>query len=258
MHGAHGVGRLIDGHRDRIGLVVANQVADVAVERGGEQHRLVAAVAVTKDPLDLRREAVVGHPIGLVERDDLHVVERHLVRLDQIDQAQRRGDHDLDALGQFIDLVVAGGAAVDGQHPHAGVMGDGLEDLGDLDGEFAGRNEHESERTRRLRLVGDPRQHRHAECEGLARAGLRTAADVLAGDGDRNRLGLDVERLGEPTGCETVVDPGRNAEIEESRRGFHRGQDVEGGEVRGVDVAAVVRLVRWTRSLATRRSPSRC
>ena len=183
---------------------------------------------MTQDPLDLRGEAVVGHPVGLVERDDLHVVERHLVRLDEVDQAQRRGDHDLDALGQFIDLVVTGGAAVDGQHPHAGVMGDGLEDLGDLDGEFAGRNEHEPERTRRLGLVGDPRQHRHAECEGLARAGLGASADVLAGDGNRNRLGLDVERLGEPAGCETVVDSRRNAEIEESGRCFHRGQDVEG------------------------------
>ena len=71
VHRADGVGGLVDRHRHRIGLVVADQVADVAVERRREQHRLVAAGAVAQDPLDLRREAVVGHAVGLVERDDL-------------------------------------------------------------------------------------------------------------------------------------------------------------------------------------------
>ena len=45
--------------------------ADVAVERRREQHRLGAAAAVAQDPLDLRREPVVGHAVGLVEHDDL-------------------------------------------------------------------------------------------------------------------------------------------------------------------------------------------
>ena len=107
VHRADGVGRFVDRHRDRIGLVVLDEMADVAVEGGGEQHRLVAAATVAQDPLDLRSETVVGHAVGLVEGDDLHVVERHLVRLDQVDQSQRCGDHDLDTLGQLVDLVVA-------------------------------------------------------------------------------------------------------------------------------------------------------
>ena len=75
-----------------------DEVADVAVERGREQHRLGPAGAVAQDPLDLRREAVVGHPVGLVEHDDVDVGERDLVGLQQVDQPQRRGDDDLDAL----------------------------------------------------------------------------------------------------------------------------------------------------------------
>ena len=147
VHRADGVGRLVDRHGHRIGLVVLDQVADVAIERGREQHRLVAAAAVAQDPLDLRGEAVVGHAVGLVERDDLHVVERDLVRLDQVDQAQRCGDDDLDALGQFVDLMVTRGAAVHGEYPHASVVGDRFEYLGDLHRELAGRHEHETERS---------------------------------------------------------------------------------------------------------------
>ena len=75
VHRADRVGRLVDRDRLRIGLVVTDQVADVAVERRREQHRLVAAGAMAQDPLDLRREAVVGHAVGLVERDDLAFAE---------------------------------------------------------------------------------------------------------------------------------------------------------------------------------------
>ncbi len=151
VHRADGVGRLVDRHGLGIGLVVTDQVADVAVERRREQHRLVAAGAVAQDPLDLRREPVVGHAVGLVERDDLALAELDLTGLHEVDQAQRRGDDDLDALGQLVDLMVTRRAAVDGQHGHAGVLGDGLEHLGDLHGELAGRHEHEAERLRRLR-----------------------------------------------------------------------------------------------------------
>ena len=259
VHGAHGVGGFVDRHRDRIGLVVTDEVADVAVERRREQHGLVPVVTVPQDPLDLRGEPVVGHAVGFVERHDLHVVERHLVRLDEVDQTQRRGDDDLDTLGQLVDLVMPGGAAVDRQHPHPGMVGDRLEHFGDLHREFASGHEHEPERAGRQCGIGDPGEHRHTEGQGLARARLRAAADVLAGDGDRDRLGLDVERLGEPAGGKTFVDAGRNPEIGEPRRRFDRGQGVDGREVRGVDVAAVVRLAGRVRSRtpSTGRSSSR-
>ena len=44
---------------------------DLAVERRREQQRLVGRVDVAQDPLDLRQEAQVGHPVGLVHVHDL-------------------------------------------------------------------------------------------------------------------------------------------------------------------------------------------
>ena len=55
----------------------------------------------------------------------------------------------------------------------------------------------------------------------------------------RDRLGLDVERLGEPARGEPVVDARGNAQLGESGRRLDRRQRVEAGEVRGVDVAGV-------------------
>ena len=54
VHRADRAGGRVDRDLDRIGEVVADQVADVAVERRREQHRLGAAGAVAQDPLDLR------------------------------------------------------------------------------------------------------------------------------------------------------------------------------------------------------------
>ena len=148
-------------------------------------------------------------------------------------------------------------AAVDRQHRHAGVLGDGLEHLGDLHGEFAGRHEHEPERLRRLGDVGDAGEHRHAEGERLAGAGLGPTAHVAAGHRDRDRLGLDVERLGEPAGGEALVDARRHPEFGEAGRRLDGREHVEAREVRGVDVAGVGWLAGGARRTPLRRGAPR-
>ena len=105
-----------------------------------------------------------------------------------------------------------------------------LQHVVDLDGELAGRQEHEAARTCRVaravddravgagELVGQALEHRQAEGERLARPGLRLAADVASGEGvgDGQRLdregGRDAlvgerlaERLGHAEGLEGQV-----------------------------------------------------
>ena len=210
-----------------------DEVPDVAVERGREQHRLGATGAVAQDPLDLWREPVVGHAVGLVEAHDLDRTEVDLVRLQQVDQAQRGGDHELDAACQVVDLAVPAGPAVDREDLHAGVGGDRLEHLGHLHGELARRHEHQAERLARLGDIGDAGEHRHAEGERLAGTGLGPTAHVAALHGDRDGLGLDRERLGESARREARVDPLRNAERGESGGCLDRRQGVDRGEVAG-------------------------
>ena len=66
------------------------------------------------------------------------------------------------------------------------------------------------------------------------------AAHVATLHRDRDGLGLDRERLGEPGGREAVVDAFRNAELGEPGRGLDRRQQVDGGEVAGRRAAVAV------------------
>ena len=107
VHRADGVGCRIDRHLDGVVHVATNEVPDIAVERCREQHRLVCAGDLAQDPLDLRCETVVGHAVGLVEHDDLDLVEIELVLLQEVDQPQRsRHDH-IDAAVEHVDLLMA-------------------------------------------------------------------------------------------------------------------------------------------------------
>ena len=184
-------------------------MADVAVERRREQHRLSATRAVAQDPLDLWREPVVGHAVGLVEDDDVDVGERDVVRLEQVDQPQRRGHDDLDTFLQGLDLVVAAGPAVHGEHPLTGMLGDRCEHLGDLHGELprwvrapprAGRRNSTGSRIRDS--IGTP------NASVLPDPVRARPHDVVTLDGDGNRRRLDLERFGEARGGEAVVDVG--------------------------------------------------
>ena len=55
--------------------VVPRELADRAVERGREEHRLAIARQPADDAVDLRLEAHVEHPVGLVEDENADVRE---------------------------------------------------------------------------------------------------------------------------------------------------------------------------------------
>ena len=183
VHRADRVGGRVDGDLDRVLQVVPDQVADVAVERRREQHRLGAAGAVAQDPLDLRGEPVVGHPVGLVEHDDVDVGERDLVRLQQVDEAQRRGDDDLDALAQLVDLVRPAGPAVDG------------EDRAGRRGRRPGRAPRRPGR----RARGSARARGRAGATATPRPGCAPASARRTRASCRSRCGPDRTRHGPPS-----------------------------------------------------------
>ena len=54
--------------------VGAGELGDGSVERGREEHRLPVVRDAAKDAVDLRLEAHVEHPVGLVEDEDPDVV----------------------------------------------------------------------------------------------------------------------------------------------------------------------------------------
>ena len=101
-------------------------------------------------PLDVGQEAEVEHLVGLVQDQDLYRAEDEVALLGEVEQATGRADDDVDAAAQRLDLRLVGPAAVDRHDPRAD-LGPGRGEVArDLDGELAGRRDHE-------RLGGVPR-----------------------------------------------------------------------------------------------------
>ena len=73
----------------------------------------LAAGEEVEDPPDVGHEAHVEHPVRLVEHEDLDLAEVRGALADEVEQAARRGDEDLDAGAQLLDLGIERDAAVD-------------------------------------------------------------------------------------------------------------------------------------------------
>ena len=71
---------------------------DLAVERGGEEHRLAVLREAADDAVDLRLEAEVEHAVGLVEDENLDAPEVDEPPLGEILEATRSRDENVRAL----------------------------------------------------------------------------------------------------------------------------------------------------------------
>jgi hypothetical protein len=218
------VGHVVHRDRGRVDLVahrvgqLAHQRGDLAVEGGGEQHRLVGATEVAHHPLHLRQEPHVRHAVGLVDDEHGHVRELHVAPLEQVDEPARGGHDHLGPLLQRGHLAVEVGAAVDGHHPAATTGGERGERGVHLHGELTGGHEHEAGGPAPLG-VGHPVHEGDAEGEGLAGARLGLAADVASGQPVGDGQGLDREGGLDALAGEGVDEIGGYAEVLE---GDHR------------------------------------
>jgi len=154
---------------------------------------------------EVRDEAHVEHPVGLVDHEHLDAPRRPDVLLQVVDQPPGGADEHVAALPEVVALLRVVDAAVDGQDPEprelAEKAGVGL----DLHDELAGRrdDEHSRRRRRRRRRPARPQDARvRGDQKGgrLARPRLGLARHVLAPEGERkggllDRSGGDEARL---------------------------------------------------------------
>ncbi len=175
-------------------------------KRGREEHRLAVVRDAAEDPVDLRLEAHVEHPVGLVEDEDADVGERDSAGARagrRADPAWRRGcgrpapsaparrsrrRRTRSATRSRLRL---------GERPEVG---------GDLGRELAGGDEDEGAGA--AGRAGGALDERQAEGERLARAGRRLGEDVEPGErvGEHERPGW-----GRADGCPGGREPGRRA-----------------------------------------------
>ncbi len=102
--------------------------------------------------------------VGLVEHGDLDRVEVHVALADEVLEASRAGDDDVDATGDGLDLRVLADATEDGARGQSECLGERGEGLVDLGRELARRGEDEGPRPTgltplaRLGETGEDRQ----------------------------------------------------------------------------------------------------
>ena len=217
-----GLGLVVDGRHvlvaARVARVGAGDLAGVALERRGEEQRLALARRQRDDAVDGRAEAHVEHPVGLVEDEDLDVLERDRAALEDVLQAAGRGDDDVRAAGA-LHLALDAGAAVDGGDGQRAGVRDVVHVVDDLQRELARRGEDQrgGAAIGRLEALDD----RHGEGERLARAGGRLGEDVVAGEDVRDDERLDGEGVGDAALGEHVAHDFGHAEVGEGLLGGH-------------------------------------
>ena len=239
--GGRGRGRDLDA--GGLGHQVGDGADLLLVKGRREQQRLAVGGGEADDLADGGQEAHVEHAIGLVEDEDLDLVEHAGALVDEVDQAAGRGDQDVAAALERALLGVIGDAAHDGDRDVLGARGDLPADVVDLLRELArgGDDQHAGTAADRHRAAAgalDARQGAHGrqqEGRGLARAGLGGGEQVAAGQHLGNSGGLD----GGGVLVAEVLDGGEDA-VGQAEVG-EAGQPCLVGVARGVGQGLVLR-----------------
>src|SRR6185295_547861 len=129
--------RLTRRSAPRVVRVPRREPPGVTVERRGEEQGLAVARAGGDDPVDGRAEAHVEHAVGLVEDEDLDVVEGEGAAREEVLEAAGGRDDDVGAAGR-PGLLLEPDAAVHGRDGEPAGGRDGLRLVDDLRGERAG------------------------------------------------------------------------------------------------------------------------
>ena len=123
------------GERDRTDIDRCSPHEDCAI-RCDEIHEF----------LDLVHEAHVGHLVGFVEHGDRNFGEIHRTLVHQIDEPTRRGDNDVCASLEALDLPLVRRATDDELHRQLRLMCERCQCIAHLHGEFTGWHEHHGPR----------------------------------------------------------------------------------------------------------------
>ena len=153
----------------RLVLVAADELVDITVERGGEEHRLALLRHHVEQLHDLGQEAEIGHAIGLVDHGDLDRSSDTAPRSTRSSKPTWAGDDQRCTAAQRCQLGAVGHPAVDGEDVSPARLTE-LDELGaDLLRQLAGGDEDDAGG-----VVGfgaaDAGEHRDAEGEWSCRS----------------------------------------------------------------------------------------
>ena len=174
---------------------------DLRRNGGGKQGRMALARAFLNDAAHVRQKAHVQHPVGLVEHEELDLVQAQRAAFQMVQQASRRRGHHVRARAQFVHLPAVADSAINDGDLQIGKARKIADGRFHLRGKFTRRFEDECAGPGRVPVeFGENGQ---SESGGLAGAGLGAADDIASGQHQRNaaelnRRGRDVTRRAHP------------------------------------------------------------
>ena len=159
--------------------VLFDNLLDFFRHGGAKEGALGVCRDFLEDGFDIFHESHVEHFVGFVENDSLHARKYDGTALDMVDEATRSSDHDICLALEGSQLHGDVLTAVNRNHMHLRHLGGVLLNrFGYLDGEFAGRREHEHRGF--VAIEVEPRKERKRECRGLSCTSLGGAEQVSA------------------------------------------------------------------------------
>ena len=181
---------------DRVLQIAARQPLDLGGKGGREEQCRSLLGQEAKNALQVRQEADIEHPVGLVEHHILDLIEHRILGLDMVQQAPGRGHQHLDAALEFKRLRFHVHAAKNHRTAQLGVLRIGLDRLRNLIGQFARWQQYQRTHRMARRRCGSILVHQHAlqkrqrERSGLSGTRLGRSHHVAPLEHLGNRLRL--------------------------------------------------------------------
>ena len=171
------------------------------------------------DHPDVGDEPHIEHSVRFIDDEDLDLLERHVTAALEVQEPARRGHDDIGRpCGKLVALLFIIHASENGDDSESAILGK-LAGLGGyLEGQLPGRSKNQdpgrAERALfRVGMVDQPSNDGDKEGGGLAGAGLRPAAGILAGEGAGEYFRLDGGAVLEPKIADGVEKRCRQIEI---------------------------------------------
>ena len=138
--------------------------------------------------MNVGRKAHVKHAVCFVKHKEAHTRQVNKALVFQVNQAARRGNKNVNACFQLLDLRVLGNAAHNGQNAMVRQLRNGRANFGDLLCQLARGCDNQHLRRAALFARLEQIQAGKAERSGFARAGFRAGNNVFAGKDGGNGL----------------------------------------------------------------------
>ena len=213
-HGPHVAGRLQGADPFRVAQVSLDQPGNERRDRCREQASLAFAGHPFDDLFDRLGKPDVQHFIGLIENRDAEVCQDECVPPEVVLNAPGCPDNYLRPSGEALELAIHSLAAVNREDLDVSFPSEAGQFPGDLTAKFTRRDKDErlDAAEGRINALDDWQ----SEGRGLAGSGLRLSYHVIAGQEDRDTLGLD--RGGFPVSGQPDGGPNRICQFQFAER----------------------------------------